>query len=72
MFFFYGLIINLRADSFFDPDDATAKCQFFKFPLFSFFLWSEVAMVYPRITLGIYLITRKHKITKKKFFSISI
>src|SRR6218665_1668383 len=31
---------------------------------FFFFLWSEVAMVYPRKTLGLYLITRKHKITK--------
>src|SRR6218665_2034064 len=31
---------------------------------FFFFLWSEVAMVYPRKTLGLYLITRKHKIIK--------
>jgi len=31
---------------------------------FPFFLLSELAMVYSRKTLGLYLITRKHKITK--------
>src|SRR6218665_1293889 len=38
---------------------------------FPFFLWSEVAMVYPRKTLGLYLITPKHKITKLLPSSVS-
>ena len=62
-FVFVGLITKLiswlTASSIQSMLNSTANSSHFPF-----FLLSDLAMVYSRKTLGLYLITRKHKITK--------